>query len=129
MRKVTSHSERNSIILASSLGRMFWVALECWLKVWHLCCCGHSNRTSGVFVCKKEPAHFGDPLARLFHIDSDLGQGPWDQATWIGNAIDQMSALVLLLGALLPLGGIAWLLLRCFYCVACGSWRLGVLTG
>ena len=28
MRKVTSHSERNSIILASSLGRMFWVALK-----------------------------------------------------------------------------------------------------
>ena len=28
MRKVTSHSERNSIILASSLGRMFWVALN-----------------------------------------------------------------------------------------------------
>ena len=28
MRKVTSHSERNSMILASSLGRMFWVALN-----------------------------------------------------------------------------------------------------
>ena len=28
IRKVTSHSERNSIILASSLERMFWVALN-----------------------------------------------------------------------------------------------------
>ena len=28
MRKVTSHSERNSIILASRLGRMFWAALK-----------------------------------------------------------------------------------------------------
>ena len=28
IRKVTSHAERNSIILASSLGRMFWVALN-----------------------------------------------------------------------------------------------------
>ena len=28
IRKVTSHSERNSIILASSLGRMFWTALS-----------------------------------------------------------------------------------------------------
>ena len=36
-----------------------------------------SCRASGVFVCTKEPAHFGDPLARLFHVDSDFGQGPW----------------------------------------------------
>ena len=54
--------------------------------------------------------------------------GAMDQATWIGNATAQMSALVLLLGALLLLGDIAWLLLRCFCCVVWGSWRLDVLT-
>ena len=76
MRKVTSHSERNSIILASSLGRMFWVALNA----------GSRSGTCAVVALQpslwrirlqKEPAHFGVPLARLFHIDSDLGQAPW----------------------------------------------------
>ena len=45
-----------------------------------------------------------------------------DQAGWIGNAIIQMSALVLLLGAPFPSGDIARLLLRCLCCVACGPW-------
>ena len=77
IRKVTSHSERNSIILASSLGRMFWVALNAGSKSGTCAVVGTPTVRLAIFICKKEPAHFGDPLARLFHVDSDFGQGPW----------------------------------------------------
>ena len=128
MRKVTSHSERNSIILASSLGRMFWVALNAGSRSGT--CAGVGTPTVPLaYSSAKKSRHILETHWLGFSISMVILARAMDQATWIGNAIAQMSALVLLLGVLPPLGGIAWLLLRCFYCVAFGFWRLGVLTG
>ena len=68
IRKVTSHSERNSIILASSLGRMFWVALNAGSRSGTCAVVGTPTVPLAYSSAKKKPAHFGDPLARLFHI-------------------------------------------------------------
>ena len=120
--KVTSHSERfdNSCLL---IGRMFWAAWKLALGLvpvllWAILPCVWR------IPLQKIAGTFWRPTGWAFHIDTDLGQGPE-----IGNAIIQMSALVLLLGAPLLSGDIASLLLCCLCCVACGPWQLHVLAG
>ena len=71
IRKVTSHSERNSIILASSLGRMFWTAWSAG-SISGACAVVGSPTVRLTYSSAKKPAHFGDPLARFFHVDSDF---------------------------------------------------------
>ena len=64
------------MILASSLGRMFWTALSAG-SMSGACAVVGTPTASGVFIGKRQATHFGDPLTRLFHIDRDFCQGPW----------------------------------------------------
>ena len=78
IRKMTSHSARNSIPLTSSFGRTFWTALSA------VSCLGlvfprYSYCSSAIFVSKVEPAQFGYPLAWLLRIYSDLAR-PWSDS-------------------------------------------------
>jgi len=64
--------------------------------------------------------------ALLTFVPPPPGKGPFKpplKGTFEGGGSDPAP------GAPLPLGDIAWLLLRCLCCVAYGSWRLHVLTG
>ena len=119
MRKVTSHSERNSIILASRLGRMFWAALKAGSR---------SNTCAAV----------GSPAVRLAYSSAKKSRQILE-THWLGFS---MSMVILvrghgsgsverqcnnsdvssgnITGSSPPLGDIAWLLLYCLCCVACG---------
>ena len=52
---------------------MFWVALNAGSRSGTCAGVGTPTVPLAYFVCKKEPAYFGDPVAGLFHIDGDLG--------------------------------------------------------
>ena len=68
---------------------------------------------SGVFVSKEKATHCGDPLTGAVHVNRDFGKGPRQR----GEAVDQMSALVLPLGVHFRLywvvSAVALPLLRC----------------
>ena len=72
IRKVTSHSAKNSIILASSFGRIFWTALPVSMSG----ACVANPTVRGIIRQQVESAQFGDPLAWFLHIYCDLSQGP-----------------------------------------------------
>ena len=118
IRKVTSHSSKNSIILASSLGRIFWTAWSavsmsgtCFAEVlllfaWHI----HKQSRVGTIW---------NPLAWFLHIFRDLSQA-MGRVAWIGNAVTRKSVLEILLGALLLVVGNLRLTLRCLCLFVCG---------
>ena len=65
-------SERNSIILASSLGRMFWVALNAGSRS-GICTVVGTPTVHLAYSSAKKSRH----ILETFHIDGDFGQGPW----------------------------------------------------
>ena len=118
MRNVTSHSERNSIILASRLGRMVWAVLNAGSR---------SGTCAAVGIPTVRLAYSSETHWLGFSMSIVILARGQDRAVWTDNAIVQMSTWVLLLGAPLPSGDIAWQLLRCLYCVVYGPWHFHVL--
>ena len=73
IKKVTSHSAKNSIILASSFGRIFWTAWSA-VSMSGTCVAEGIPTVRLIFVSKVEPA-FGNPLAWFLQSMVILARG------------------------------------------------------